>query len=104
MFTMNRAEIIEFIAAEIDLSKAATGRVLDVLPETIQKTVKQGEALQLVLQVHETRSAHSTHGRSIEDSGRHSSQVCGWRKVQGCGGLQGRADQSSKSCQVIWTD
>ena len=45
MFTMNRAELIEFIAVETDLSKAATGRVLDVLPETIQTTVKQGKAL-----------------------------------------------------------
>lgn len=45
---MNRAELIDSIAAETDLSKAATGRVLDVLIDTIQKTVKKGDALQLV--------------------------------------------------------
>lgn len=42
---MNRAELIKPIAAETDLSKAATGRVLDVLLETIQKTVKKGDAV-----------------------------------------------------------
>lgn len=45
---MNRAELIEAIANETDQTKAATGRMLDALIETIQKTVKKGDAVQLV--------------------------------------------------------
>jgi DNA-binding protein HU-beta len=45
---MNRAELIEAVAAETELSKAATGRVLEVLIDIIQKAVKKGDVVQLV--------------------------------------------------------
>ena len=45
---MNRADLIEAVAQETELSKAAAGRVLDVLIDTIQKSVKNGDPVQLV--------------------------------------------------------
>lgn len=45
---MNRADLIEAVALETELSKAAAGRVLDVLIDTIQKSVKNGDPVQLV--------------------------------------------------------
>lgn len=45
---MNRAELIEKIAAKNELSKAAAGRVLETLIDTIQTAVKKGDSVQLV--------------------------------------------------------
>jgi len=45
---MNRAELVEILASKNDLSKAAANAVLDTLIETIQTTVKKGDAVQLV--------------------------------------------------------
>ena len=45
---MNRVELIEKLAAEHDLSKAAAGRILDTLIQSIVGAVKKGEAVQLV--------------------------------------------------------
>jgi nucleoid DNA-binding protein len=45
---MNRAELVEILASKNELSKAAAGTVLDTLIETIQTTVKKGDAVQLV--------------------------------------------------------
>ncbi|WP_338799368.1 HU family DNA-binding protein [Acidovorax sp. DW039] len=46
--TMNRPELVELIASKNELSKSAANRVLDTLIETIQNTVKKGEAVQLI--------------------------------------------------------
>lgn len=45
---MNRAELVEILAAKNDLSKAAANAVLDTLIETVQTAVKKGDAVQLV--------------------------------------------------------
>lgn len=45
---MNRAELIEKLATENELTKAAAGRVLDTLLDTITTTVKKGGSVQLV--------------------------------------------------------
>ncbi len=45
---MNRAELVEILAAKNDLSKAAANGVLDTLIETVQTAVKKGDAVQLV--------------------------------------------------------
>ncbi|BEU98843.1 HU family DNA-binding protein (plasmid) [Acidovorax sp. DW039] len=45
---MNRPELVELIASKNELSKSAANRVLDTLIETIQNTVKKGEAVQLI--------------------------------------------------------
>lgn len=45
---MNRAELVEILAAKNDLSKAAANGVLDTLIETVQNAVKKGDAVQLV--------------------------------------------------------
>lgn len=45
---MNRTDLIDVLANETELTKAAVGRVLDELIDTIQKTVKTGESVQLV--------------------------------------------------------
>jgi len=45
---MNRIELVEILASKNDLSKAAAGRVLDTLIDTVQTAVKKGDAVQLV--------------------------------------------------------
>lgn len=45
---MNRTELIETVANESELSKAAVGRALEALIETIQKEVRKGDQVQLV--------------------------------------------------------
>ena len=45
---MNRAELVERIVLENDISKAVTGRVLDTLIGTIQSTVRRGNTVTLV--------------------------------------------------------
>lgn len=45
---MNRSELIEVLATKSDISKAAAGRVLDALIDTIQTTVKKGDSVSLV--------------------------------------------------------
>lgn len=46
---MNRTQLIEkIIAKHPDLTKTATGRILDTLIETIQVAVKKGDAVTLV--------------------------------------------------------
>ncbi len=45
---MNRLELIEKLAAENELSKAATGRFLDSLIATVGTVLKKGDSLQLV--------------------------------------------------------
>jgi len=45
---MNRAELVEILATKNALTKAAANAVLDTLIETIQTTVKKGDAVQLV--------------------------------------------------------
>ena len=44
---MNRAELIEKLAADNELSKAAAGRVLDSLLNTVTTVVKKGDSVQL---------------------------------------------------------
>lgn len=45
---MNKSELIEAVAAQADVSKAAAGRVLDALLETVTTTVAQGEDVTLI--------------------------------------------------------
>ncbi len=45
---MNRSELIEKITAANDISKAAAGKILDTLIDTIQTAVKKGDAVTLV--------------------------------------------------------
>ena len=43
----NKSEIVEVVAAEADLSKAAVERALDAILNTITQALKRGEAVQL---------------------------------------------------------
>ncbi len=45
---MTKAELIEAIAKQADLSKADSGRALDALIETVTKTLKKGGKVSLV--------------------------------------------------------
>jgi DNA-binding protein HU-beta len=45
---MNKSELIEIIASEAKLSKAAAGATLDALTSTIVKTVTKGQNVALV--------------------------------------------------------
>jgi DNA-binding protein HU-beta len=45
---MNRVELIEVISTQHELSKAEAGRILNTITETIVKTVKKNEPVQLV--------------------------------------------------------
>lgn len=45
---MNKAELIDVLADQTDLSKSKVGEVLDVLLETIKKSVTKGDAVQLI--------------------------------------------------------
>ncbi|MBJ7264671.1 MAG: HU family DNA-binding protein [Burkholderiaceae bacterium] len=45
---MNKTELIDHIAAEADISKAAAGRSLDALFSAVKKTLKKGNTVTLV--------------------------------------------------------
>lgn len=45
---MNKAELIEHIALQTDLSKSATGRVLESFVDAVRKTLKKGDRVTLV--------------------------------------------------------
>lgn len=45
---MNKAQLVELIANQCNLTKAQTERVLDTTLETIKKNVKKGEEVKLV--------------------------------------------------------
>lgn len=45
---MNKSELIDAIAASADLPKAAAGRALDAVIETIESTLKNGDQVALV--------------------------------------------------------
>lgn len=45
---MNRTELIETLAEQNGLSKAATGKVIESFLDTIRKTVKKGDAVSLI--------------------------------------------------------
>ncbi len=45
---MNKTELIEAIAAEADLSKAAAGRALEAAMEAVIKALKKGDMVTLV--------------------------------------------------------
>ena len=45
---MNKAELIEAIVKETDLSKAAAGRALNAMLDTIVKTVSKKQDVQLI--------------------------------------------------------
>jgi DNA-binding protein HU-beta len=45
---MNKTELIEHIANDTDLSKAAATRALDAMVDTITKTLKKGGSVSLV--------------------------------------------------------
>jgi len=44
---MNKAELIEAIASQVELSKTKVGQVIDVLTETIFKTICDGEPVRI---------------------------------------------------------
>ncbi len=45
---MNKTELIEIVAGEADISKAAAGKALDAVISAITKTVAKGESVTLV--------------------------------------------------------
>jgi DNA-binding protein HU-beta len=45
---VNKSELIDAIAASADLPKAAAGRALDAVLETIESTLKNGDPVTLV--------------------------------------------------------
>ena len=45
---MNKLELVEHLAKELDTSKAAAGRALDAVIEGITKAVKKGDEVRLV--------------------------------------------------------
>ena len=45
---MNKAELINAIAEQANLTKADTGRALDALIQTIETTLKAGDSISLV--------------------------------------------------------
>jgi DNA-binding protein HU-beta len=45
---MNKSQLIDAIAAQADISKAAAGRALEALTTAIANELKQGEEVQLV--------------------------------------------------------
>ena len=45
---MNKAELIDSIAASTDIPKAAAGRALDAVIESVQGALKKGESVALV--------------------------------------------------------
>lgn len=45
---MNKSELIEAIAASADISKAAAGRALDAVTESIGEALKNGDQVALV--------------------------------------------------------
>ncbi len=45
---MNKAELIDSIAASADIPKAAAGRALDAMIESVQGALKKGESVALV--------------------------------------------------------
>lgn len=45
---MNRNELIEIIANENEITKAAAGRILTTITETIVRAVKKDDAVQLI--------------------------------------------------------
>jgi DNA-binding protein HU-beta len=44
---MNKAELIEAIATKVGLSKTKVGQVIDVLTETVTKTICDGEPVRI---------------------------------------------------------
>ena len=45
---MNKTELIDYIAADADISKATAARVLESTIDAVKMTLKQGEAVSLV--------------------------------------------------------
>lgn len=45
---MNKAELIEAVAASADLPKAAAGRAIDAVVESVTKALKEGDQVVLV--------------------------------------------------------
>ena len=45
---MNKAELIDAIAAEADLSKADAGRALDAFIDNVTKALKKGDTVSLI--------------------------------------------------------
>ena len=45
---MNKSELVDFIAGEAEISKAAAGRALDAVTPAVKKTLKKGGTVTLV--------------------------------------------------------
>ncbi len=45
---MNKSELVDFIASEAEISKAAAGRALDAVTTAVKKTLKKGGTVTLV--------------------------------------------------------
>lgn len=45
---MNKTEIIEHIAAQADISKAAAGKALDATIEAVRDALKKGDGVQII--------------------------------------------------------
>ena len=45
---MNKSELVDFIAGQAEISKAAAGRALDAVTTAVKKTLKKGGTVTLV--------------------------------------------------------
>lgn len=45
---MNKSELVDYIAGEAEISKAAAGRALDAVTTAVKKTLKKGGTVTLV--------------------------------------------------------
>ena len=45
---MNKSELVDFIAAEAEISKAAAGRALDAVTTAVKKTLKKDDSVTFV--------------------------------------------------------
>ena len=45
---MNKSELVDFVAGEAEISKAAAGRALDAVTTAVKKTLKKGGTVTLV--------------------------------------------------------
>lgn len=45
---MNKSELIDAIAQEADISKAAAGRVVDIFTDSVTAALKKGDSVQLI--------------------------------------------------------
>ena len=91
---MNKTELIDHIAQQADISKAAAGRALDAVIGGVKTTLKKGGSVTLVgfgtFAVGKRDGAYgaqSAHRRRDQDQGRESAEISPWQSAQRCAKL-----------------